>query len=194
MTSDTRSWRPSAMLWFLLITAFLVACGNDRDDDRTSQDTQGARIEQGVMIYDDAMKQRHADEADAIATEAQAHIAAMRTAGAAQWPKRTGQHADMVVRITSIVDRQMRERDMGMNMADERNGEAMGISGAEYRRIREQLRALRAEAKVFRNTGKADVRQLMGPHLEQLEGFVAMTAKSAAYMRGDLQSSQLHRR
>lgn len=190
MTFDTRSWRPSAMLSFLLIAAFLVACSNDRDDDRTAQDTGGARMEQGVMIYDDAMKQRHADEADAIATEAQAHIAAMRTAGAAQWPKRTGQHADMVVRITSIVDRQMRERDMNMNMADERNGEAMGISGVEYRRLREQLRALRAEAKTFQNTGEAEVRQRMGPHLAQLEGFVAMAAKSATYMRGELRSSQ----
>ena len=141
------------------------------------------------MIYDDAMKRRHADEADSIATEVQAHIAAMRTAGEAEWPERTDQHANVVVRITSTVDRQMRERDMNMNMADERNGEAMVISGEEYRRMREQLRALRAEAKAFQTAGAAEVRQRMGPHLQQLERFVTMTANSAAHMRGELQSS-----
>lgn len=190
MTSDTRSLPPSAMLSFLLITASTVACGNDRGDDRTALETAGAREEQGVMIYDDAMKRRHTDEADAIATEVQAHIAAMRTAGAAEWSKRTGQHADVVVRITSTVDRQMRERDMNMNRADERNGEAMGISGVEYRRAREELRALRAEAQAFQTAGDAEVRQRMGPHLDRLESFAAMTAKSAAHMRGELQSSQ----
>ncbi|MGH7462586.1 MAG: hypothetical protein ACREMA_16380 [Longimicrobiales bacterium] len=176
-----------------MIMALLVACSNDSVDDHTAQGTQGARMEQGVMLYDDAMKQRHADEADAVVTEAQAYIAALRTAGAAQWSKRTGQHADMVVRITSTVDRQMRERDMGMNMADERNGEAMGISGAEYRRMREQLRALRAEAKAFQNTDEAEVRQRMGPHLEQLEEFVAVTARSATYMRSQVRSSGSNR-
>ena len=153
MKAEIRSWRLTAILLYVMLVGVAACDRGSADEGAALQVTEGARMEESVMIYDDAMKQRHADEADALVSEARAHIASMRTAGAAQWSRRTGPHADLVVRITRAVDRQMRERDMNMNMADERNGEAMGISGAEYRAMREQLRALRTEAQALETAG-----------------------------------------
>ena len=186
MTGKMRSSRVAVVLQLMMLVGMAACERGSADEGAALQVSEGARMEGSVMIYDDAMRKRHADEADVLVREARAHIADMRTADPTDWSERTDSHADIVARVTRAVDRQMRERDMNMNMADERNGEAMGISGAEYRGMREQLRALRAEAQALKTASDADLRAQMGPHLEQFEGFVENVAKSAAFMRSQL--------
>lgn len=89
----------------------------------------------------------------------------------------------MVAEMLSVIDRQMREMDMGMNMSDESMGEMMGVSGEEYRAIMSEVEALRAEIGQLQTAQRAEVAAQMPAHLDRIEGLLERMAASADHMR-----------
>lgn len=89
----------------------------------------------------------------------------------------------MVAEMLSVIDRQMREMDMGMNMSDEHMGEMMGMSGEDHRTMMSEVEALRAEVGQLQTAGQADVAARMPAHLDRIEGLLERMAASADHMR-----------
>lgn len=128
--------------------------------------------------------QRHANELDEMAARMLQHIEQMRQLSADAQHERMGEHVTQVSQMLSIMNRQMREMDMGMGMSDEQMGRMMGMTGEEHRRMMEEMAALRAEVEQLQTASRAEVPGRMPPHLERLERAVQMLESSAAAMRG----------
>jgi hypothetical protein len=184
--------RPDLLLRHAAATAavlVLTACGTGdapAGDDRAARDSpaaNGAAHDMGGMRMDDAMMQRHADELEAVTLQVREHVREMRRRTPAEWHARMGEHTRHISEFLNLVNRQMREMDMGMGMDDEQMGGMMGMSGEEHRRMMEEMQALRTEAEVLRTATEAELRDRIPAHLARLEGFVERMELSAAHMR-----------
>lgn len=136
------------------------------------------------MSMDPAAMQRHAVEMDSMATELRAHIAQMRQLPPAQWHARMNEHAPLVAQMLGMMERQMREMDMGMGMDAAHMGEMMGMSGAEHETMLQEMTALRTEAGQLQTATPEEVSAQMPAHLERLERMIEIMETSADHMGG----------
>lgn len=127
--------------------------------------------------------QRHAEEADSMASVMRDRIRQMRGLSPEQWHDRMGEHVRQVSHMLSLVNRQMREMDMGMGMSDQQMGQMMGMTGEEHRRMMEDMQALRSGLEQLQTASRDDVREHMPDHLDRLERMVEMLEQSAGHMR-----------
>jgi hypothetical protein len=139
-------------------------------------DMHGMEMPAGAM-------QRHADELDTATVQMREHVRDMRGRTPAEWHARMGEHARAVSGLLGLMDRQMREMDMGMGMDDEHMGEMMGMSGEEHRRMMEEMREVRSEAEALQTASEAEVARRMPEHLDRLERFVERMEHASAAMR-----------
>jgi hypothetical protein len=167
-----------------------IAACDGRGEDRPMGEMPGER--HGEMPMDEAthgmpgmseMMQRHAQEADAMASSMRQHIGQMRQLTPEQWHERMGEHVGQVSQMLGLMNRQMGEMDMGMGMSDEEMGRMMGMSGEEHRRMMEEMRALRADVEQLQTASRDEVRERMPAHLDRLERMVEMMEASAEAMR-----------
>jgi hypothetical protein len=131
----------------------------------------------------EGMMQRHAQEADAMAASIREHVQEMRQLQPEQWHERMGEHVGQVSRMLGLMNRQMREMDMGMGMGDEEMGRMMGMTGEEHRRMMEDMQALRAEVEALQTASRDEVRERMPAHLDRLDRMADMMEESARAMR-----------
>lgn len=180
--------RTAAALMLMAVVAAAGCGGADAPDEQAAVDDTNAMpghdmSAMGGMAMDAAMMQRHAAEMDSLVNSMRAHVAEMRQAPPSEWHARMTEHAPMVAEMLSVIDRQMREMDMGMNMSDEHMGEMMGMSGEDHRAMIAEVEALRAEVGQLQTAGQADVAARMPAHLDRIEGLLERMAASADHMR-----------
>lgn len=179
----------------LATVGLLGACGGSgagEADDNVVPDTGMGAMEGHdmsamggtTMAMDPAAMQRHAVEMDSMATELRAHVAELRQLPPDQWHARMDQHAPLVARMLGMMERQMREMDMGMGMDAAHMGEMMGMSGAEHETMLQEMTALRTEVGQLQTATPEEVRAQMPAHLERLERMVEVMEASAEHMGG----------
>lgn len=130
----------------------------------------------------EGMMQRHAQEADSMASALREHVGHMRQLPAEEWYDRMGEHVSQVSAMLRLMSRQMREMDMGMGMDDEAMGGMMGMTGEEHRRMMDDMQSLRADVERLQTASPEDVRQRMPDHLDRLEDMVITMERSAEAM------------
>jgi hypothetical protein len=135
------------------------------------------------MHMDPGMMQRHAQEADTMASRMRQHVQQMRQLSPEQQHERMGEHVTHVSQMLGLMNRQMREMDMGMGMSDEQMGQMMGMSGEEHRRMMGQMQAIRTDVEQLQTASLPDVRQRMPAHLDRLDQMVRTMEQSAEHMR-----------
>lgn len=131
----------------------------------------------------EGMMQRHAQQADSMAAAMREHLLQMRQLPGDQWYDRMGEHVNRVSSMLGLMNRQMREMDMGMGLDDEAMGRMMGMSGEEHRRMMDDMQSLRTELEQLQTASPEQVRQRMPDHLDRLEDMVTMMEGSAQAMR-----------
>lgn len=177
----------------LAAAGLLGACGGDRarePDGAVASDTGMSGMEghdmsdMGAMTMpvDADMMRRHAAEMDSMANALRSHVAEMRQLPQAQWHARMDRHAPLVARMLGMMERQIREMDMGMNMDAGHMGAMMGMTGAEYQAMQSELAALRTEVGQLQTAAPADVRTQMPTHLDRLERVIDILAQTAQHM------------
>lgn len=180
----------------IMVTAGIVitaaACGGGADStmeaDTAVADTgppHGAGgHDMSAMQVDTALMRRHADQADSMAAETLQDVERLRRMAPGEWYARIDRHVPRVAAMLTMLDRHMREMDMGMGMADDEMGAMMGMSGAEHRAMLELMEALRDDAGKLQTAPAQEVAATMPAHLERLERLLAMLERGAAHMRG----------
>lgn len=173
-----------------LIGLGAMACGGGEDapaGDAHGDMPMGQPMEgmEGMHGAEDmsAMMTRHAQEADSMATVVRQHAQELRQLPADEWHERMGEHVTRVSQMLNLMNRQMREMDMGMGMSDDQMGEMMGRTGEEHRGMMEEMRALRTDLEQLQTASRDEVRDRMPDHLERLERMVDMLEASARHMR-----------
>ncbi len=86
--------------------------------------------------------------------------------------------------MLGMMERQMREMDMGMGMDAAHMGEMMGIRGAEHETMLQEMTALRTESGQLQTATPEVVRAQMPAHLERLERMIEIMETSADHMGG----------
>lgn len=162
-----------------VLAVALTACGPGEDTPPMG-DGDGAM--HGDMPTAQSMMEAHAQEADSMAAAMRQHLRQMRQRPAEEWYERMGEHVNRVSQMLGLMNRQMREMDMGMDMDDEAMGGMMGMSGEEHRRMMNEMRSLRTDLEQLQTASTAQVRQRMPDHLDRLEGMVVMMERSAEAM------------
>lgn len=127
---------------------------------------------------------RHAREADSAATALRQHVADMRDRSADEWYEQMGEHVRQVSGMLRLMDRHMREMDMGMGMDDAQMGEMMGMSAEEHRQMMDGLGALRTDLERLQTAPPEEVREIMPGHLDRLEEMIRVMEGAADHMRG----------
>lgn len=196
---DGKTYRRIGLVGVLGLGLMVTAC-DGRDESPPMQDTSGGmpsgqqEVREGMqgmegmegmaeMHMDRGMMQRHAQEADAMASGMRQHIQQMRQLSPEQQHERMGEHVAQVSLMLGLMNRQMREMDMGMGMSDEQMGQMMGMSGDQHRRMMEEMQAIRADVEQLQTASLPEVRQRMRTHLDRLEQLVATMDQSAEHMR-----------
>jgi len=182
---------PGLFLAGTVLALTLSACAPDRPEPADEmpamgEDTVGGTGMPGAMPgmqLDDAAMRRHAAEMDSMVVEMRQHVQEMRAAPPGEWHARMDQHAPRVSSMLGMMERQVREMDMGMNMSDAHMGQMMGMRQEEYRQMMEEMRVLRGEVEELQTAPEATVRERMPAHLDRLERMNAMMERSAAHMR-----------
>lgn len=174
-----------------VVGAGIGACADDEEEGPPMGDVhgempmgepmEGMRGMQGMEGM--AGMQRHAEEADSMASVLREHTGQMRELDAEQWHDRMGEHVRQVSQVLAVVDRQMREMDMGMGMSDEQMGQMMGMTGEEHRRMMDEMQAVRGELEQLQTASRDELRERMPDHLDRLERMVDMLEQSAGHMR-----------
>ena len=171
-----------------LLGAGMGACAGGEDTPPLGDDVHGETPMGESMEGMEGMEgmtgmQRHAEEADSMASVVREHVRQMRGLAAEQWHDRMGEHVRQVSQMLALVNRQMREMDMGMGMSDEQMGQMMGMSGEEHRRMMEEVQALRTELEELQTASRDEVRERIPDHLDRLERMAGMLEQSAGHMR-----------
>lgn len=160
---------------------FTLAACNGGDETPPAGDGHG-EIPAGQQPGMEGM-QRHAQELGEMTDRTRQHIQQMRQLFPEQQHERMGEHVAQVSQMLGLVNRQMREMDMGMGMTDEQMGQMMGMTGEEHRRMMNDVEALRADVEQLQTASLAQVRQRMPEHLNRLERTTQMLEESAQAMR-----------
>jgi hypothetical protein len=149
----------------------------------------------GSMQMDSALMRRHAEEMDSTVTAMRAHAQSMRATGAGEWYARMGEHTSRVAGMLSMMERHMREMDMGMGMHDDHMGAMMGMSGDDHARMMEEVAALRREVEQLQTAAAAAVTAAMPAHLDRLERLLDLMAQSGGHhggMHGGMHEGMQH--
>lgn len=170
-----------------VLGAGISACAGDEDTppmgDVHGEMPMGEPMEGMQGMEGMTGMQRHSEEADSMASVMGEHIQQMRALAAEEWHDRMGEHVRQVSQMLSLVNRQMREMDMGMSMSDEQMGQMMGMTGEEHRRMMDEMQALRTELEELQTASHDEVRERMPDHLDRLERMAEMLEQSAGHMR-----------
>lgn len=172
----------------ILATAGLLgACGGsgaegDPESDNDMSGMEGHDMGGMDMSMDSATMQRHAAEMDSMTAALRAHVTEMRQLPQEQWHARMDAHAPLVARMLGMMERHMREMDMGMNMDAGHMGEMMGMTGEEHEAMMRDMTALRTEIAQLQTAAPDEVRAQMPAHLERLERMIEMMESSAEHM------------
>jgi hypothetical protein len=191
MPHTSKTLRAGRLLAVLLIIPAAAACSGDSvamaDHDAAMSDATHGQPghDMSSMQMDTAAMRRHAQEMDSIVTAMRPHVAAMRQQSAQQWHSQAGAHVTRVAGMLALIDRHMREMDMGMNMDDAHMGSMMGMEAADHTRMMDELKALRADAELLQTASAAEVARVMPAHLDRLDWMLGMMAQSGAHMGGD---------
>jgi hypothetical protein len=171
-----------------ILALTLAACGRgERTADMHGDMPMGERGMEGMhdmpgMHMDPGMMRRHAEEIDQASARLRPHIQQMRQLSAEQQYERMADHVSEVSQFLRLVDRQMREMDMGMGMSDEQMGRMMGMTGEEHRQMMDGFAELRTELEQVQTAPPAEVRERMPAHLDRLERALAVMEQSARHM------------
>jgi hypothetical protein len=111
-----------------------------------------------------------------------AHVTDMRQLPQEQWHARMDTHAPLVARMLGMMDRHMREMDMGMDMDAAHMGDMMGMSAEDHEAMMSDMAALRTEVAQLQTAGPDEVRAQMPAHLDRLERMIEMMESSADHM------------
>lgn len=130
----------------------------------------------------EGMMARHAQEADSMTAVMRQHVQQMRQLPPEQWHDRMEEHVTRVSQMLNLMNRQMREMDMGMDMGHERMSEMMGMSGEEHRRMADEMQALRSDLEQLQTASGDQVRDRMPDHLDRLDRMLEMMERAAAHM------------
>jgi hypothetical protein len=173
---------------FLMIalasTVAISACGGAPEEEPMDMHDGMPGMEgMGEMRMDPGMMERHADEAEEMAEAMRDHVEQMRERSPSEWHDAMGAHTMQLSRMLGLMDRQMREMDMGMGMSDQEMGQMMGMSGEEHRTMQEEMAALRADAERLQTAPPNEVAERMPAHLDRLERMVATMEEAADHMR-----------
>lgn len=175
--------RTVALITTVVIASAAAACAGDADapadDAAATMDTGSA----GGMQMDPAMMRRHADESDSAVVVMRQHVQEMRSLSPEEQHARVSEHTGRVAAMLTLLERHMREMDMGMNMSDEHMGAMMGKDAEGHRHMINEMQTLRAEAEALQIASPADVARQMPPHLERLEALLTSMEVSGAHMR-----------
>lgn len=131
----------------------------------------------------DAMMQRHAQDADAMASAMRKQIRQMRELPPEQWHDHMSEHVTQVSQMLSLMTRTMRKLDADTGLSDEEIGRMLGMSGEEHRRMLEAMRTLRTDLDELQTASRDELRERMPNHLDALERMTRMMDESAAAMR-----------
>jgi hypothetical protein len=138
-------------------------------------------VRPAALRVDPAHRERLAAELEAAAAATKAHVYEMRGLLPSEWRAEMEDHVHQVRGLLDLVDRQMREMDVGMD--DARVGDLMGMTADEHRRTMDDMQALRTEAEALRAASEADLRDRMPVHLSRLARFVQQMEQAAAHLR-----------
>jgi hypothetical protein len=166
------------------LTLGLAAC--ERPSEEPDPEPPPAVMEHDMSAMHghdmDAMMRRHAEEMEAAVERMETQIENMHEAGADRWYELTVTHVREVSGFLSLMRRQMREMDMGMEMGDDHMGEMMGMSGAEHRQMMTHMEEVGRDLERLQVGSREEVRTLMPEHLDRLEHLVEMAERSAEHM------------
>jgi hypothetical protein len=138
--------------------------------------------EHAGMAMDSAAMQRHALEADSVVRAMRQHADQLRQLPPAEWPVRMNDHVARVAGMLAIMDRHMREMNMGMGSDQEHMSAMMGMTAEDHTAMMADMTALRADAETLQTATAAQVTQLMPAHLDRLERMLSMMERGAAHM------------
>lgn len=172
--------------FFLAVAAAIAIGACSRGDSASDADTATSMPQAGEhagMTMDAAAMQQHAQEADSIVGEMRQHTDELRRLAPDAWPARMDTHVPRVAGMLAMMDRHMREMNMGMGTAHEHAGEMMGMSAEEHTAMLAEMAALRADAETLQTATAAEVTQLMPAHLDRLERMLVMIERGASHMR-----------
>jgi hypothetical protein len=173
------------------ITGATAACSGDTDSMMEHM-TEGsaATMSHGPgtpgmegMEMDSLVMRQHALEADSIVRDMRQHVQTLRQMPAAEWHAAMATHVPRVAGMLSMMDRHMREMDMGMGMGHEHMGDMMGMSAAEHGSMIDDMSALRSDAERLQTASAAEVMSSTPAHLDRLERMLDAMERSAAHMR-----------
>ena len=168
----------------LVLTGAVSACGGGTGEEPMDMHNgMPGMAGMSEMHMDAAMMERHADEAEEMAEAVRSHVGQMRERSPSEWHDAMGAHATQVSRMLGLMERQMREMDMGMGMSDQEMGQMMGMSGEGHRAMQEEMAALRADAERLQTASPDEVVERMPAHLDRLERMVTMMEETAEHMR-----------
>lgn len=124
---------------------------------------------------------RHSQEADSMAAVVREHVAQMRGLNPMAWHDRMGEHVGQVSQMLALINRQMREMDMGGSMSHEQMGEMMGMTAEEHDRMMTDMQELRSTLEELQTASPEEVGERMPGHLERLEGMADLLSGSGAH-------------
>jgi hypothetical protein len=170
---------------FVGLGPLLTGCGRDdaAQDGMPGMEMPAAEESMPGMGGADAEMQRHARELDEMSARMRAHLQEMRQLPPEAQHARMGEHVARGSEMLSLMNRQLREMDMGMGMSDEAMGGMMGMSGEEYRRMRAEMEALRTELEQLQTAPRAAVGERMPAHLARMEHMLHTMEEMAGHMR-----------
>jgi len=164
----------------LLAALALTLVGCERPDAEPDPEPPPPVMERTTDADRDVMMLRHADEMEAAVERMETQIGSMREAGADRWYELTVTHVREVSGFLSLMRRQMREMEMGMDA--EHMGEMMGMTGAEHREMTTHMEEVGRDLERLQVGSQEEVRTLMPEHLDRLDRLVEMTGRSAEQM------------
>ncbi|CAN5730950.1 hypothetical protein BH23GEM9_BH23GEM9_20380 [soil metagenome] len=172
---------------FIIAVVAALAIGACSSGDSASEmdtaDPTPPAGEHGGMAMDSAAMQQHAQEADSVVRAMRQHADRLRQLPPAEWPARMNDHVARVAGMLAMMDRHIREMNVGMGSGHEHMSEMMGMTAEDHTAMMAEMGALRADAETLQTATAAQVTQLMPAHLDRLERMLSMMERGAAHMR-----------
>ncbi len=169
----------------LLALGFAVAgCRPDlpRDDGAPPQPVPP--VEEGAIgevPADRAMLLRHAAEAEEMVVRMHEHVAFMNGLPPRSVPEHLPEHRRQISELVALIERQVQEQ--AREPGEARAVEMMGIRPDQYRVLREDMEAARAEVDYLQTASEQEVRERMPGQLDRLTRIVETLESASAHMR-----------
>lgn len=184
---------PAAVPFATLTIAAVALSGCRPEEPREADDIPavtedtappGMTRDMADMHMDPAAMRRQAEQMDSAVVEMRQHVTAVRQAPPERWHEMMEEHGRRVSGMLGMMDRHLREMDMGMGMSDEQMGRMRGMSGEEHRSMVSEMETLRGEVDQLRTASEDEVRERLPEHLDRLERILSHMEEGARHMRG----------